>query len=62
VLFAAGASPLTRDPVNFLAHCNGGLADSLGMIADPFLALGVLHYRLGAPRFHSDDATVVADS
>ena len=62
MLFAAGASPLTRDPANVLAYRNGGLADSLGMIADLFLAYGVLHFPLDAPRFHSDDATLVTDS
>jgi hypothetical protein len=62
VLFAAGTFPLSRDPANVLAYRNGGLADSLGMIADLFLAFGVLHFALDAPRFHSDNATLVTDS
>ena len=51
LLFAAGASLVTRDPVIVLAYRNGGLADSLAMIAYLFLAFGVLHFQLDAPLF-----------
>ena len=56
LLFAAGASLLTRDPANVLAYRNGGLADTLAMVAYLFLAFGVLHFPLQAPLFDPVDA------
>jgi hypothetical protein len=62
LLFAAGASLLIRDPANVLAYRNGGLADSLAMVAYLFLAFGVLHFPLDAPLFHPADASPIAES
>jgi hypothetical protein len=56
LLFAAGASLVTRNPAVVLAYRNGGLADSLAMITYLFLAFGVLHFPLDAPLFDRDDA------
>jgi hypothetical protein len=55
LLFAAGASLLTRDPTNVLAYRNGGLADSVDIVAYLFLAFGVLHFPLDVPLFHPAD-------
>ena len=62
LLFAAGASLLTRDPANVLAYRNGGLADTLAMVGYLFLAFGVLHFPLDAPHVHAADAQLTADS
>jgi hypothetical protein len=56
LLFAVGASLLTRDPASSLAYRNGGPADSLAMVAYLFLAFGVLHFPLDAPLFDRDEA------
>jgi hypothetical protein len=62
LLFAAGASLLTRDPGNVLAYRNGGLADSLDIVAYLFLAFGLLHFPLDVPLFHAPDASPIANS
>ncbi len=56
LLFAVGASLLTRDPATVLAYRNGGPADLLAMVAYLFLAFGVLHFPLDTPLFDRDDA------
>lgn len=56
LLFAVGASLLTRDPANVLAYRNGGPADLLAMVAYLFLAFGVLHFPLDTPLFDREDA------
>jgi hypothetical protein len=56
LLFAVGASLLTRDPGSPLAYRNGGPADMLAMVAYLFLAFGVLHFPLDGPLFDQADA------
>jgi hypothetical protein len=57
LLFAAGASLLTRDAAHVLAYRNGGLADTLAMVGYLFLAFGVLHFPLDTPLLTQDDAS-----
>jgi hypothetical protein len=62
LLFAAGASLLTRDPAHVLAYRNGGLADTLAMVGYLFLAFGALQFPLDASHFHAADVSAITDS
>lgn len=61
LLVAAGASIGARDPTSPFAYRNGGLADTLTLVAYFWLSFGLLHFPLDAPLFHPGEAQAGTD-